>query len=256
MWSYLWQNFLRDKKYIDFTLDRIKSYINKYWFTTLFEIGPWKAALTKNLVELFSNIYLFEKDETFKEILDWVIWSKWKIIWWDVLEQDINNIVSNNNLDIVDIMIVWNIPYYITSPIFRKFFENNYGFRYGIFMIQKEVWEKIKRDSDKKSYLWWLLNYRYDVKYLKTVPAKAFSPAPKVDSCLVELVIKKEIPNINYDLLVDLLNNISMYKRKTLGKIWKMCKDKNNKFSYNLPENLSKMRLEDISWKDMESILA
>jgi 16S rRNA A1518/A1519 N6-dimethyltransferase RsmA/KsgA/DIM1 with predicted DNA glycosylase/AP lyase activity len=52
-------------------------------------------------------------------------------------------------------------------------------------MIQKEVGEKIKSDAGKKSMLWFLLNFNYDVKYLRTVPAKDFTPPPKVDSCLV-----------------------------------------------------------------------
>ncbi|HCB51141.1 TPA: hypothetical protein DEP21_00945 [Patescibacteria group bacterium] len=58
-------------------------------------------------------------------------------------------------------------------------------------MIQKEVADKIKSDADKKSYLRWLLNYAYEVKYLKTVPPKAFKPAPKVTSAIVGLTLKK-----------------------------------------------------------------
>jgi 16S rRNA A1518/A1519 N6-dimethyltransferase RsmA/KsgA/DIM1 with predicted DNA glycosylase/AP lyase activity len=60
------------------------------------------------------------------------------------------------------------------------------------------------------------LNYRYDVKYLKNVPAKAFSPAPNVDSCIVELIIKNQKPNLKFDRLIEFLDNVSMFKRKTL----------------------------------------
>jgi 16S rRNA A1518/A1519 N6-dimethyltransferase RsmA/KsgA/DIM1 with predicted DNA glycosylase/AP lyase activity len=51
-------------------------------------------------------------------------------------------------------LIVGNLPYYITSPIFRVFF--GYGkphFAGGVFMIQKEVADKIIEDAHKKSYL-------------------------------------------------------------------------------------------------------
>jgi hypothetical protein len=34
-------------------------------------------------------------------------------------------------------------------------------------MVQDEVGQKIKHDAKKKSYLWWLLNFAYDVTYLK-----------------------------------------------------------------------------------------
>ena len=40
------------------------------------------------------------------------------------------------------------------------------------------------RAAKKKSYLWWLVNRAYTVEYVKMVPAKCFSPAPKVKSCL------------------------------------------------------------------------
>jgi 16S rRNA A1518/A1519 N6-dimethyltransferase RsmA/KsgA/DIM1 with predicted DNA glycosylase/AP lyase activity len=52
-------------------------------------------------------------------------------------------------------------------------------------MVQDEVLQKLRSDAGKKSYLYWILNYAYEVQYLKTVPAKAFSPAPKVKSCLI-----------------------------------------------------------------------
>lgn len=255
-WAYLWQNFLKDRKYTDFIISQVKKYISDNWYTTIFEIWPGKAAITKYLVELCDKMVLFEKDETFVEILNNTVWEKWSIVWWDVLQADIEPITKNLKLKTEDILIVWNLPYYITSPIFRKFFVDLDIFRQWIFMIQKEVWEKIKIDAEKKSYLWWLVNYNYDVKYLKTVPAKAFSPAPKVDSCLVEFKKKKEKLKIDFVDLLFLLDNISMYKRKTLWKIWKMCKDKNDKFNFILPDFLLGKRIEELDWEDMGKILA
>lgn len=255
-WAYLWQNFLKDKKYIDFILSQVKKYISDNWYNIIFEIWPGKAAITKYLIELCDKIVLFEKDETFVEILNNTISDKWNIIWWDVLQASPELVINNLGLKIEEILIVWNLPYYITSPIFRKFFVELDIFRQWIFMIQKEVWEKIKIDAEKKSYLWWLLNYNYDVKYLKTVPAKAFSPAPKVDSCLVELKIKNEKLKIDFDRLIFLLDNISMYKRKTLWKIWKMCKDKNELFNFILPDELAGKRIEELGREEMERILS
>jgi 16S rRNA A1518/A1519 N6-dimethyltransferase RsmA/KsgA/DIM1 with predicted DNA glycosylase/AP lyase activity len=89
-------------------------------------------------------------------------------------------------------------------------------------MVQKEVADKIRTDAEKKSFLWRLLNYQYTVKYLKTVPAKAFSPAPKVQSAIFSLIAKAQTSEFAYDDMVWLLDQISRYKRKTLGKSWKM----------------------------------
>jgi len=88
--------------------------------------------------------------------------------------------------------------------------------KYGIFMIQKEVGEKIQTKASKKSMLWFLLNMNYDINYLKTVPAKDFTPAPKVDSCLVEFVYHGKNEDIDFKQLFDFLTILTAYKKKTL----------------------------------------
>jgi 16S rRNA A1518/A1519 N6-dimethyltransferase RsmA/KsgA/DIM1 with predicted DNA glycosylase/AP lyase activity len=64
--------------------------------------------------------------------------------------------------------------------------------------------------------LWWLLNRAYTVEYVKTVPAKCFSPAPKVKSCLVRLTKKKNVERVDFESLLEFLNLFSPYSRKTL----------------------------------------
>lgn len=250
MGSYLWQNFLKDIKYIDFTLKRIEKY---FLNPAIIEIWPWKWALTKKLINFASRIYLFEKDETFQDILQNIVWQKWELILWDFLEQDLQSFVANHSLDLSNVCVVGNLPYYITSPIFRKLFVENYIFKYWIFMIQKEVWEKIKTDAKDKSYLRRLVNYAYEVKYLKNVPAKAFNPAPKVDSCLVEFVWKNNKADIDFIKFQRLLDLISWFKRKTLSKISKILLKKD--VFLKIPENLSSKRIQELDRQDMKFIL-
>jgi 16S rRNA A1518/A1519 N6-dimethyltransferase RsmA/KsgA/DIM1 with predicted DNA glycosylase/AP lyase activity len=121
-------------------------------------------------------------------------------------------------------------------------------------MVQEEVGEKIRWDAKKKSYLYWLLNYGYHVEYLKTVPAKAFSPSPKVKSCVIGLRRKDEVPQVEFGKLVRFLDVFAPYSRKTLGKIAKMAK-KDGKH-YCIPESLAKKRLEELGWDDLETILS
>jgi 16S rRNA (adenine1518-N6/adenine1519-N6)-dimethyltransferase len=114
------------------------------------------------------------------------------------------------------------------------------------------VAEKIKTDADKKSFLWWLLNYNYEVKYLKTVPPKAFNPPPKVDSAYVLFKKKENQEIIDFTFLINFLNYFSPYKRKTLNKIQKMLQKKG--IIYDIPVNLQKNRLEELSRIDIISI--
>jgi 16S rRNA A1518/A1519 N6-dimethyltransferase RsmA/KsgA/DIM1 with predicted DNA glycosylase/AP lyase activity len=112
----------------------------------------------------------------------------------------------------------------------RKFFgEGKQDYVGGVFMVQKEVADKLCTDVQKKSYLWWIVNFGYDVIYLKTVPAKAFSPAPKVTSALIELR-RKEVPlSIDFIRFICFLEDFAPYSRKTLGAIATMLKKKQKK---------------------------
>ena len=120
-------------------------------------------------------------------------------------------------------------------------------------MVQDEVWEKLRSDAGKKSYLYRILNYAYEVQYLKTVPAKAFSPAPKVKSCLIWLIKKDNIPNISFNKLIEFLDLFSPYSRKTLWKISKMIAKKWG--SFVIPEHLESKRLEELDWDQLEEII-
>lgn len=253
MSTYLWQNFLTDSTIRHRIADKAKDFYDRNNCETLIEIWPGKWSITKLILNISPDFVLFEKDETLKEILEEVVSKKesWtaKIIWWDVLEWDLDQFEWKKN----QTFVVWNLPYYITSPILRKFFWSGKGeFAGWLFMVQDEVWLKLRFDAGKKSYLYWILNYAYEVQYLKTVPAKAFSPAPKVKSCLIWLVKKDKIPNISFEELIKFLDLFSPYSRKTLSKISKMISKKWG--SFVIPENLSNKRLEELDWSQLEQL--
>ena len=253
MSTYLWQNFLTDSTIRHWIANKAQDFYDKNNCETLIEIWPGKWSITKLILNISPDFVLFEKDETLKEILEEVVSKKesWtaKIIWWDVLEWDLDQFEWKKN----QTFVVWNLPYYITSPILRKFFWSGKGeFAGWLFMVQDEVWQKLRFDANKKSYLYWILNYAYEVQYLKTVPAKAFSPAPKVKSCLIWLVKKDKIPNISFDELIRFLDLFSPYSRKTLSKISKMISKKWG--SFVIPENLNNKRLEELDWSQLEQL--
>ena len=253
MSTYLWQNFLTDSTIRHRIANKTQDYFSENNCEYLIEIWPWKGSITKLILNISQKFFLFEKDETLKEILEEITTKKenWfaKIIRWDVLDWDLNQFEWKKDKTFV----VWNLPYYITSPILRMFFWSWKGeFAGWLFMVQDEVGQKLRFDAGKKSYLYWILNYAYEVQYLKTVPAKAFSPAPKVKSCLIWLIKKDKVPNIAFNELIKFLDLFSPYSRKTLWKISKMV---NKKWvSFVIPENLSNKRLEELDWNQLEQI--
>ncbi len=245
MGTKLWQNFLINPLIIDFIIQDIKENADLNDFT--FEIWPWKCALTKELVKIKPDLVVFEKDENLKDYLLKCLSSE-NIIMWDFLEADLSKFVKWKKFNAIG-----NLPYYITSPILRKLVLQKQPYmNYGIFMIQKEVWDKIKTDAKNKSMLWYLLNLNHKITYLKTVPAEDFSPPPKVDSCLVRFEYTGANPDINPEYLFNLLTLITPIRKKTLWKIQKLL-EKQGKY-LEIPSNLLNKRIHELSYTELKSL--
>ncbi|AHB41835.1 dimethyladenosine transferase [candidate division SR1 bacterium RAAC1_SR1_1] len=257
MGTYLGQNFLTDTKIRHYLGDKIKKIYDESGCTVLIEIGPGKGSLTKLIHEISPDFFVIERDNNLiaegklkVEGLENV-----RVIHADVLDVDVDAELKNRGQEANKTLVVGNLPYYITSPILRKFFgEGKQDYVGGVFMVQKEVADKLCTDVQKKSYLWWIVNFGYDVIYLKTVPAKAFSPAPKVTSALIELK-RKDVPlSIDFTRFLSFLEDFAPYSRKTLGAIATMLKKKQNK-EWLIPETLRGKRLEELGWGDVGEIL-
>lgn len=252
MWTYLWQNFLIDAKVRQYIADHILKLYKDLWCEALIEIGPGKWSITKLIHQISKNFFVIEKDTTLPDRAD--RWTA-QVIMSDVLEVDVAKTLKEKTLKSEKTLVVWNLPYYITSPILRKFFwEGKKDFAGGIFMVQDEVALRLDSGVKKKSYLRWLLNYAYEVKYLKWVPAKCFKPAPKVKSALIALNGKRETEHVKFETLIQFLDLYSPFTRKTLGAISTML-TKKWKNIFTIPEELKKKRLEELTWGELEEIL-
>lgn len=251
MWSYLGQNFLVDTKVQNYIADKIRQIYHENNLQWIVEIWPWKWAITKKIKDISDNFFVVEKDLKMKKYLELIL-SPSQIKFMDVLEANVQDFFD---IDFSKILIVWNLPYYITSPIFRKFFWDwKCEFAGGFFMIQDEVGQKIQTIAEKKSYLWWLVNYWYDVIYHKTVGVKCFNPSPKVKSCLVEFKKKENNVNIDFEKLVEFLDLYTPFSRKTLWAINKILAKQGKKY-YNFPLELFWKRVEELQRYDLLNAL-
>lgn len=263
MWSYLGQNFLKDTKIKIFIAEKIAKFYTEIKWKVLIEIWPGKWALTRKISEISDNFFIIEKDEALianyeEQMITWAFpkISADHIIAGDVLDIDVKQLLKTQKMSTKNTLVVGNLPYYITSPILRKFF--GYGkqeFAGGIFLIQHEVAEKIMTNADKKSYLRRLLNHSYDVKYIKSVPAKAFKPIPKVKSAVIQLSQKNQQSCVNFEILQEFLDLVSPFSRKTLGRIQKILIKKHKTLPFSIPEIFHKKRLEELSWRELEGFL-
>lgn len=268
MSSYLWQNFLTDEWAKQQIIQTVTQMQSDFDLDNVIEIWPGQWALTQWLVTVFDRLTLIEMDTKMKPYLDKlkVEGERWKVkkwieesdLWhttydlslirWDILQQW--SLLSSRT-DKSHTLVYGSLPYYITSPIFRLVMIES-GHDHGLFIIQKEVGDKIATTARKKSYLWWLLNNEFEVTITQLIPWSSFTPPPKVYSCVVQLTRRSHnmLSPAQHERMLILLDQINGFKRKTLGKIRKMI------WYDDLPSDLAPKRLEELWWEEMKQILS
>lgn len=90
--------------------------------------------------------------------------------------------------------LVANLPYYITAPTFRHFLESANPPRLIVVMVQQEVAQRIVARPGDLSLLAVSVQFYGQPRIVAHVPAKAFYPAPKVDSAILRIDVKAETP--------------------------------------------------------------
>ncbi|HEC89095.1 MAG TPA: ribosomal RNA small subunit methyltransferase A, partial [Thermoplasmatales archaeon] len=113
--------------------------------------------------------------------------SNVKIIEGDVLEMDLNELPSFNK-------IVSNLPFHISSSITFKLLE--YNFDKAILMYQREFAERMiaKTGDENYSRLSVMIACKAQCRILEYISKRYFTPMPKVDACIVELIPYKMPP--------------------------------------------------------------
>ncbi len=196
----LGQNFLIDEKAIDTILDEVRPE------DTVLEIGAGAGFVTERLVESAKKVYAVEIDEDAISVLKKIDAPNLTLVHNDILKTNLKD------LEDTTFKVIANIPYYITSPILVHLLgeiddlnnENRNHISQIILMVQYEVAQRLVANENSPSKQFGLLSiltqFYADVEILKKVPARSFYPAPKVDSALVKLTIRKEplIEGIDY----------------------------------------------------------
>ena len=112
--------------------------------------------------------------------------------------------------------IVGNLPYYITSHCLEKIMIEASLLKQGIFMVQKEFYERLV--GDKKDYgpLFIISKLIGDFKREFLVNKTDFCPAPNVDSLVFQFVVKKQKPLEWKKGFWYFLNKMFLHRRKTI----------------------------------------
>jgi 16S rRNA (adenine1518-N6/adenine1519-N6)-dimethyltransferase len=90
--------------------------------------------------------------------------------------------------------LVANLPYYITAPTFRHFLESANPPRLIVVMVQAEVAQRIIAEPGSLSVLAVSVQFYGQPRIVARVPARAFYPAPKVDSAILRVDVNPQAP--------------------------------------------------------------
>ena len=179
----LGQHFLTDRSYID----KIVMAVNAQPGDRLVEIGPGQGAITFPLLRKHGELTAIEFDRDLitplMEASEGV--GRLTIIHKNVLDVDFGKLAGDGK-----IRLVGNLPYNLSSPILFHAIEHAASIHDMVFMLQKEVVDRMAAEPGSKVYgrLSVMLQAYCRVDSLFVVPPGAFRPPPKVDSAVARLV--------------------------------------------------------------------
>ena len=162
------------------------------------EIGPGVGFVTEQLVKHAKKVIAIELDEEAIKELEKLDCDNLQIIHNDILKTDLSDLGEEK------IKVVANIPYYITSPIIAHLLgeiddlenKNRNKIVDIILMVQEEVARRIVATENSVSKQYGLLTilsqFWADCSIIRLVGRRSFYPAPKVNSALVSLKVRKE----------------------------------------------------------------
>ncbi len=178
------------------------------------EIGPGAGNLTKKLSERVNHVIAVEKDSRLISFLrEKFANSNVEIVEGDILHigADISRSPASGKYKVIG-----NIPYYITSHILRAIFEQWHKPKLVVFMVQKEVAQRIVAKPPKMNLLALSVQFYAEPKIVGYIFRGSFRPMPNVDSAIIKLTILNRPLTTNSEMFFELIKAGFSEKRKKL----------------------------------------
>ena len=182
----LGQNFLHDRNLARWIVEKAELSPEDY----VVEIGPGLGALTEFILESGARVLAIEKDQRLVEFLrKRFVDARLEIIHGDALEFDVRRLFAEPR-----VKLLGNLPYYIASQLLLKFTKYPSPISLWLLMLQKEMARRISASPGTSDYgaLSLVVQLKYRVEFLRTVPATVFLPEPDVDSAFVRITPRAE----------------------------------------------------------------
>jgi 16S rRNA (adenine1518-N6/adenine1519-N6)-dimethyltransferase len=214
----LGQNFLRDPQ----AIQRIVAALGPLSSRTVLEIGPGKGAITELLATQAKHLIAIELDRE----LAWTLQERFlpekgynvTVRRQDVLQFDFAAAAKDAGQPL---LIVGNLPYYITSPILLRLAENTASLDRAVLMVQREVADRVTARPGTREYglLTVTLQLYGSTESLFTLPPEAFVPPPEVHSTVFRWNFAPRFTELGVEEapFITFLKQSFAQKRKTLS---------------------------------------
>lgn len=209
------QNFLQDPHIIR----RIVEALHPQPEDSLLEIGPGQGALTSLLLASGAQVQAVELDRDLARYLNAQHHhaSNFQLIQGDILKTDIAALHGEAE---PPLRVIGNLPYNISTPCIFHLLQAREHIKDMLFMLQREVVERLAAVPGEKSYgrLGIMAQYHCQIEHLFDVPPGAFHPAPKVTSAMVRLIPHASLPHPaeDHQMLQRVVREAFSARRKTL----------------------------------------
>lgn len=180
---------------------------------TVLEIGPGTGTLTEVLLGKGARVIAVEKDNSLlKQLSVKFSDNDFELHNDSILEFDLTALPSGYK-------VVANIPYYLTSNLIRTLSESTNPPDSAVLLVQKEVAKRVVASPGQMSLLSVSAQFYWEVSLGAEVPARLFTPPPKVDSQI--LILNRRVtpmfPDVDTKQFFRVVKAGFGERRKTLG---------------------------------------
>lgn len=192
------------------------------------EIGPGTGALTREILNRGAQVVAVEADQRAIASLQSTFAQEVGAGQLTIYHHDARALdMAAFGLRDQQFKVVANIPYYISGLLFRQCLESNIQPSDLVFLVQKEVAQRIARDP-KESILSMSVKVFGDPTYICTVKKGHFTPPPAVDSAVIAVhhINKTRLQGIEPTTFFELLHAAFGQRRKQLAGNWRSHFDK------------------------------
>ena len=190
--------------------------------TNVIEVGPGIGALTEYVARSSKQVVAFEIDDRLIPVLEDTLspYDNIRVVHQDVLKANLKEVLAET-IDLEEpLMVVANLPYYITTPIIMHFLESELRIDGLVIMMQKEVANRITAAPGSKAYgsLSIAIQYYMEAEIAFIVPKTVFVPQPNVDSAILKLTRRdKPVVEVKDEkFFFELIRASFVQRRKTI----------------------------------------